>query len=238
MVRAILAGTKTQTRRKIAICDAPISLKDFFAAKKQKGIPSNAVNVRNGPYYLKCDSPLGSRTVSSRVVSPYGHSGDQLWVKENFRWIEGLEGMRSDLQFQADAAFVNVPEDVFSDTVPSYGRLLNWTAFHPRAWRSCLLMPRWASRITLEVTDIRVERLQDISERDARAEGVEREWSNDSGESPGRYLYYTGFTGIGSGHASTKEAYRHLWESINGPGSWDANPWVWVVEFKSLEVAS
>ena len=81
-------------------------------------------------------------------------------------------------------------------------------------------MPRWASRITLEVTGVRVERLQDISVADAKAEGVE--WFRSGGvECPGM-------------PETAIEAYRNLWESINGPGSWDANPWVWVVEFKRV----
>jgi len=78
-------------------------------------------------------------------------------------------------------------------------------------------MPRWASRITLEVTGVRVERLQDISEADAMAEGAP--WAACGSPQEG----------------SQKAGYARLWESINGPGSWDANPWVWVVEFKRVE---
>ena len=83
-------------------------------------------------------------------------------------------------------------------------------------------MPRWASRLTLEITGVRVERLQDISEADAWAEGVAH--------------YSSGMTGTPSaGDADAgRVLYRRLWESINGPGSWAANPWVWVVEFKRI----
>lgn len=80
-------------------------------------------------------------------------------------------------------------------------------------WRPSIHMPRWASRITLEVTGVRVERLQDISEADALAEGV---------------------TFDPLMHTNPREAYMHLWNAINGPGSWYANPWVWVVEFRKL----
>lgn len=106
-------------------------------------------------------------------------------------------------------------------------------------WRPSIHMPRWASRITLEIAGVRVERLQDISEADAIAEGIERGVGF-----PGWYRYP--LPGDSEGLAESgrlgkvptafpKLAYRALWESINGPGSWDANPWVWVVEFKTVK---
>ncbi len=86
-----------------------------------------------------------------------------------------------------------------------------------------MFMPRWASRITLEVTGVRVERLQDISEADARAEGSPP--SHPSIDAISREFGYADFP---------RSWYGQLWESINGPGSWDLNPWVWVVEFKGV----
>jgi hypothetical protein len=83
-------------------------------------------------------------------------------------------------------------------------------------------MPRWASRLTLEVVSVRMERLQDISEADAKAEGIES--SDDDG------VTYWG--PLGKGHFDPRVAYRSLWESLHGPGSWAANPWVWVVGFR------
>jgi hypothetical protein len=85
-------------------------------------------------------------------------------------------------------------------------------------------MPRWASRITLEVTAIRVERLQDISEADAQAEGA------DEAPTPMALMYSTPAVM----RTRYREGFAALWESINGPGSWDANPWVWVVEFRRV----
>lgn len=114
-------------------------------------------------------------------------------------------------------------------------------------------MPRWASRITLEVTAVRVERLQDISEGEAKAEGiVETDWgmnapagtmSIDGGKTyhPFKeraipWRFHSGdATGPGSCLGSARSAFANLWESINGAGSWDANPLVWVVEFKRIE---
>jgi hypothetical protein len=83
-------------------------------------------------------------------------------------------------------------------------------------------MPRWASRILLEIVSVRVERLQAIGEADARAEGVTTEDRHTIGYCAGEFL------------PPSIRAYRDLWESINGAGSWDANPWVWVIEFKRV----
>lgn len=92
-------------------------------------------------------------------------------------------------------------------------------------WRPSIHMPRWASRITLDVVDVRVERLQDISEEDAKAEGCEE-------ITPGFYRNY--LSTDGATFYSAAMSFQSLWESINGPDSWDANPWVWVVTFKKI----
>ena len=81
-------------------------------------------------------------------------------------------------------------------------------------------MPRWASRIILEVTDIRVDRLQDISEKDAKAEGAPMSVHHGTAEIVSSY----------------RDGFENIWNSINGSGSWAANPYVWVIEFKRLEV--
>jgi hypothetical protein len=104
---------------------------------------------------------------------------------------------------------------------------------------SPLFMPRWASRITLEVTGVRVERVQDISERDAIAEGIEEADASENVETyersfASRWRNYDTSDPTNTYCVTARESYRSLWESINGPGSWTANPWVWVVEFKRL----
>jgi hypothetical protein len=131
---------------------------------------------------------------------PYGVPGDRLWVRECWSCLDSHSRPGSRIAFRADTAD---GERVRVDA----------------PWRPSIHMPRWASRLTLEVTGVRVERLQDISEEDALAEGMERHlWEE---------------TMHGDTHLQVLD-YRALWESINGPGSWDANPWVWAVSFKLL----
>ena len=133
----------------------------------------------------------------------YGKPGDRLWVREAFR-NRRVDNSPGDVVYRADH-----PGE---STVPgSYGR----------SWKPSIHMPRWASRITLEIVSARVERLQDISEADAKAEGVIGE--KEAAEAGLEW------------HDKPRRAFRFLWQSINGPDSWDANPWVLVVEFRRIE---
>jgi hypothetical protein len=134
-------------------------------------------------------------------LCPYGKVGDQLWVKETV-WVDADT---KEFKWYAHQRIFKV------DRVRDNARL--WPSIHmKRAW----------SRIQLEITGIRVERLQDISEDDAKAEGV-TDFGNITDPKTGEI------------DRDAVEAYEALWESINGPGSWDANPWVWVVEFKVVK---
>lgn len=175
MVRAILDGRKTQTRR---IIKNP----DFY------GCPTGDCPHWN---QKECDAAMAKSC-------PYGKPGDRLWVKETF--VAPVDG-----------------KPVYRASIP-YGNL----DCHFKPWRPSIFMPRKASRITLEITSIRVERLNDISEEDAKAEGAEIQK-----ETPGGWVI------CGPRIGSYREGYRWLWEQINGADSWDANPWVWVIEFKA-----
>lgn len=206
MVRAILAGMKTQTRRAIRIDDTPISDADYKALKNQRGIPSNATNVRMLGY-LKCDAPPGSATVSSRVWCPYGMIGDRLWVKETHVYRAKYD----EVYYRADHP-VHDP-------------------FAHNGWRPSIFMPRKWSRITLDILDVRVERLHAITEADAKAEGA------------APYIYGHGFIteleiaadpGIRT-PSMYRAGFEQLWREINGCESWDANPWVWIVEFRRTQ---
>lgn len=227
MVRAILAGTKTQTRR---------------AVKPQPRIVDGAPDWKS-------------------VRSPYGQPGDRLWVREAWRvgaWLHRDPGGRRPnavaIDYQSDNFARRewlpcVDHDLFQRLVrqsiadaqrvgikPFGADEYNWKAGNgPTRWRPSIHMPRWASRITLEVTGMRVERLQDISEQDCVAEGIQI--SSSARRSDACYGIYECLMPDGKTHFnnSAYDLYRVLWEQINGPGSWDANPWVWVVEFKRLK---
>lgn len=161
--------------------------------------------------------------------TPYGMPGDRLWVREAHKlqdlsprgFPQCLIGYRADGE-------VRICDPGENDMArPLEPREAGCAIGHDR-WRPSIHMPRWASRLTLPIAAVRVERLQDISDEDAIAEGID--YYQRPGE-PRVYRDYSqpdvhyGLSPIGS--------YRTLWESINGPGSWDANPFVWVIEFET-----
>lgn len=170
MVRAILEGRKTMTRRVI---------KDIRTAWRDGTVID--------PYdrdYITC---------------PYGWPGDLLWVRETWRRADWYG---KGIIYRADAQ--------------AAGHMGEYSDRHK--WHPSIHMPRWASRIVLEITNIRVERLQEITEEDARKEGISR-----------AHKYPVGF-----GHPDTyRGGFRNLWDSINGKKyPWSSNPWVWVISFK------
>lgn len=216
MVRALLDGRKTQTRR--IVDPQPV-----VTADEAKVLPEAWAS---GFIDVRC---------------PYGKPGDRLWVKETWRigaWNE--DGGEIAVDYLADnfsrREWLQVPE---ADDFEKYwlqccddcdkagvktdedGKYHWEPGQSPCRIRPSIFMPRWASRITLEITNVRVERLQDISEADAIAEGMQA--VTTARALHGESLPPPAFT-----------QYADLWESINGPGSWDANPWVWVIEFKRV----
>jgi hypothetical protein len=190
MVRAILDGRKTQTRR---ICkpqppEHTESIVTYHHPDDDDGRGSRFWPFYDGALMEPAGWPQPCR---------YGAPGDRLWVRETWARYEIDQDSHS-VAYRATPA-AEVPRDI--------------------RWRPSIHMPRNASRITLAITDVRVERLQEITEEDARVEGVTRnEWEYDNGEGPETY----------------RDAYACLWDHINGRGSWDENPWVWVIEFRTL----
>ena len=215
MVRAILDGRKTQTRRVVKTCRQ-------FA--EWDSSPEGAYDVAmadngSGAHFLVA----GDHGYTNLVPCPYGQPGDRLWVREEFnigRALHNCEGVADDEELWIG----RMPkDDPRKQAFMSAWQICYAADGCDGKMRPSIHMPRWASRLTLEITGARVERLQAISEADAIAEGV------TAVSSGGVTLFAT--TGV---NCSAKDAYAALWESINGPGSWDANPWVWVVEFRRV----
>lgn len=136
-------------------------------------------------------------------LCPFGKVGDLLWVRET------TEG---DGHYSCYSADEKTVIDPFTGSVASWG--------YPRPSRPSIHMPRWASRLTQRITNVRVERLQDISEEDARAEGCD--------DSTSEAAVYAGW------YEKPRRAFRRLWEQINGTEIWSANPWVWAIEFEVI----
>lgn len=197
MVRAILRDVdpKWQTRR--VIKPQPVFVEWF---EHQKGFVKKVDEKANMWEMVKC---------------PYGQPGDRLWVREtwtiNGYFVHKLrhgKGIPKKCPKGCEAAYAAGP-DLHSPPERFKG-----------IWKPSIHMPRWASRIDLEVVKVRVERLQDISEEDAKAEGCPRERDKVD------HAICCGFPCTLENHTA-KGQFKYLWESINGHGSWHANPWVW-----------
>ena len=200
MVRAILAGQKNQTRRIL----------------KNTGL--YAIEPHHGA------ETAARERAALATQCPYGQPGDRLWVRETFQplFADGVENHWETDWKTGKGYKISYPA---TDGIQEFIDLDDGLS---DACKPSIHMPRWASRILLEITGVRVERLQDMSEGDAKAEGLHYD-----DEIPFNGPWFIG-TAEPDGFANPVDAYRELWECINGPGSWDANPLVWVVEFKHL----
>lgn len=194
MVRALLDGSKTQTRRVLKQAIGP-SL-SVGMSDDQPGVAELSWLYGDGPGHEVHEA-------TKRVPCPYGQPGDHLWVRET--WAYGIHALSSK-DHEREGPWVYAADG----EVALQGRLCD-------RWRPSIHMFQSASRITLEITGVRVERLQDISEADAIAEGASSSALEKIQAGQDRWA---------------RRAYRTLWEQINGTDSWDLNPWVWVIEFK------
>lgn len=197
MVRALLDGSKTQTRR--VVKPQPEWDGKWFQWGGHK--PNSK--------YGACAGNSLSTTFWMLDACPYGKPGDRLWVRET-HFINHYMGAQTPVEDRADCQTLYRATDM--------GCVRNMEDSEGLVWSPSIYMPRWASRITLEVTGVRIERLQDISEADAKTEG----WPVHMPSDP-------------RGYTSPKQWYAMLWNAINGPESWALNPWVWVVEFKVVK---
>lgn len=249
MVRAILSGQKTQTRRLMKPQPVRHSKRDLkWEWRPKEGSKSYARwnGDTNSDHCQHCGLMAKH--------SPFGMMGDQLWVRETWEPLEFSDheiGVQyaatpySNTRKENDTYWFTVGEDEVD----------KWTARSGKRFPN-IHMPRWASRITLEVTNVRVERLNEISASDCLLEGIDlpvpancetfgharpegfSDWSASKQEDwvkgIARSIYFARCADL-QNHI---DAFAKLWESISGPGSWKQNPWVWVIEFKKAAHAT
>jgi hypothetical protein len=226
-VMAILGGLKTQTRR--VVKPQPIHMPEgAYIDPYNHNYEHFTAWTLDNKMLLNCGGNIKN---TAHWKCPYGVIGDRLWVRET--WAEANYWTN----------------DVDAET-PIYRASDYKTPIKPVVWKSPMFMPRWASRITLEITDIRVERVQDITPEDALAEGI---MSNEEYEARASednlfpcprcegyqvheaFGYDYGITEIDCTYCNTqKKRYRIIWDSLNAKRgySWESNPWVWVISFK------
>lgn len=212
MVRALLDGSKKQTRRVVK----PQFAADAIPVEMPATDPAGGWVVPGHSGVWWCDAAANPDDVRR---CPYGQPGDRLWVREAHYLTD--DGDTEYAVYAADdlATYQHLrsidalPSDFPADVKAQHRRL-----------RPSIHMPRWASRITLEITSVRVERLQDISEADALAEGIVRQPDGGYGLADTTHYHFT----------DPRQSYFSLWEAINGAGSVEANPWAWAVSFRRL----
>ncbi|WP_115656353.1 ASCH domain-containing protein [Klebsiella variicola] len=234
MVRAILDGRKTQTRRimKVQPESNQLGLLLITDSTKHSDI---------GKYHWAESNATGNHVRSKLFSSPFGAVGERIWVRETWATLGNEDGCCVDWEDnlckgdERSAARIyrasceQRPGDYGLWSIPDDAYWKPHTKEHKfeGAWRPSIHMPRWASRILLEITDVRVERLNAISEEDARAEGIIDGGCLNCGEPEP--------CGCANPEPDATDAFAYLWQSIYGQDNWNANPWVWVIEFKRVE---
>lgn len=214
MVRAILQGRKTVTRREIK------------PSKRSADTQLELHQQPDGswlPMHTFDESCMDDQGTEHPITCPYGKPGDRLWVRETW-YCDHFEVQKGPYLQPADMHDLDQSlED--GELVYAADGVSPYEQEQP-TWKPSIHMPRWASRILLEVTDVRVERLQDISEEQAKAEGVRLYADHaDLGD-------WWHFEGIETYSADPRKSFELLWTSVGG--DWNANPWVWAVEFKRV----
>lgn len=205
MVRAILDGRKTQTR----------CIMKNQPAGDYPNTPALIRSVGGGFQWY------GHYGVSSIFNCPFGAVGDRIWVRETFQGPLVTEELFE--EYRANPEKFETPQ--YCEYAADGGARPEYCDLDDNlrhGWRPSIHMPRWASRILLEITSVRVERLNDISQEDAQAEGMELTgWRPTYSDPDSGGEVWTPY-----------DNFAELWQSIYGEESWEANPWVWVIEFK------
>lgn len=195
MVRAILEGRKTQTRRVVKF--RPSMLKGLTGQVQEHFEMKTVYSMPRGGFVFWSGDPgkefsdAAYQDSDEGLRCPYGERGDRLWVRETFSNAEPI---------------------LYRATLPIYLKDIEYI------WKPSIFMPRWASRITLQITNVRVERVQSISEMDAMNEGL---WNGYTSTGPDDY---------------NRRKFAELWDKLNAKRGfgWDVNPWVWVIEFQKV----
>lgn len=230
MVRAILEGRKTQTRRVVTEeWNHGLAASEHYPYKKrefQRRDGKDDFVTFSAPYSQMFGEPIWFYSWGNTrwLRCPYGVPGDRLWVRETWQYVDETgeadksESLRNRLGKTAPFRGVQGNRPITWRAVYRADGEAGHPQYGPIVWRPSTHMPRWASRITLEIKSARVERAQEISEEDARAEGVEKAEATD-----GALSYVLGFS--------------DLWDSINAKRGygWHTNPWVWAVEFERVD---
>jgi len=238
MVRALLDGSKTQTRRVVKLPHAnPLGQ---WEPTTWGG--ANGGRTEAGATVPEQGAIWHTRT-GDTVTCPYGQPGDRLWVRETWGVVSNAWDTDGNLvDWMPDRLATPIIEMPFGQGYYSGHAIYaadggyEWAGDDDgvgetrSAWHPSIHMPRAASRILLEVVSVRVERLNAISSDDCRAEGIRQ---CDGIGTNAQILDLARRMGT---HTDEVLRYATLWEQINGAGSWDTNPWVWVVEFKRIPV--
>jgi len=206
MVRAILGGRKRRTRRVMKV-------QPSVEGQRLTTVVSTTFSKRDVGKHLWVTVVSKGRTANEGPLfsNPYGVIGDRLWVRETFAMPMTVLGAPNYLKMNDGVPIIYRADGTTLTDQPD---------FYGVHWRPSIHMPRWASRITLEITDVRVERVQDIGAYDALAEGIKPR----------------GMDGVDIA-TNLIDDFRELWDSINAKRGfgWDANPWVWVIKFKRVD---
>lgn len=234
MVRAILDGRKTQTRRIMKVQPESNQLGLLLITNSTK-------HSDIGKYHWAESNATGNHVRSKLFSCPFGAVGERIWVRETWATLGNEDGCYVDWEDnlckgdERSAARIyrasceQRPGDYGLWSIPDNAYWKPHTKEHnfEGACRPSIHMPRWASRILLEITDVRVERLNAISEEDARAEGIIDGGCLNCGEPEP--------CGCANPEPDATDAFAYLWQSIYGQENWNANPWVWVISFKRVE---
>ena len=257
MVRAVLENRKTQTRRVVN----SRTYSDFHSEFSYTGCLYNGATPDTG---LTDEHQFDARRCFEQIRCPYGKPGDLLWVRETWRlgaWSEdqvvaidyraGNCARKEWLKVEDPEEFERLWIQSTDECASIFGQQDNYTwpvGESPLRWRPSIHMPRWASRLVLEITDVHVERVQDISNEDAFAEGVQIPVTEEGGlcidltskHRPTQYMENQVYKGnevpFTNEYMTMRPHFAALWDSVATKPSfrWEHNPWVWVVKFKLL----